>query len=77
MHGLRLLEVLWLEGCLPHRVHHLLVVHLLEDTIAPNHNEIVIILDFECSDLRDSDHHGRVAAVPFILGFDVSNRARH
>ena len=59
----------------PDSIHALLVVKSFENSIAPDHEEIEVIFQFETSDLRIADDHVCIATILLLLGFDVAKGA--
>ena len=79
-----LMSLIWVSlfgaifGCLhddflPGNVDAVLAGELIEDAIATNHYEIVVILDLEGSHIRVCNHDARVALVLGQLGLNVSD----
>ena len=56
----------------PDGVHALLVVKSFENSIAPDHEEIEVIFQFETANLWVADNHVCIATVLLLLGLDVT-----
>ena len=71
--------LLLLEHVLPHEMHGLLVVHLVEYPVAPDYDKVLLdtgLAHPERRDVRLRDHHLRVTLEFDQLGLDVSESAR-
>mmetsp|Transcript_7324 Transcript_7324/g.6537 ORF Transcript_7324/g.6537 Transcript_7324/m.6537 type:complete len:227 (-) Transcript_7324:691-1371(-) len=76
--GLLGLALLVVSDAVPHALHRVLVAQLVEDPVAPQHNEIVLIRNYpEALYFRRRDHHILVAAETLQLGFSVPEGPRH
>lgn len=73
-HGL--LEILRLQGCVPNRIHRHLIVHFFENSIAADHNVVIVLFDLEGTDFWDGDYDVGVASIARIFGLDIADCAR-
>jgi len=71
-------ECVWRLACdllfdtAPDGVNTLLVVQSLKDSIASNHKEIEVILQFETANLGVTDNNVRISSIFLSLSFDVT-----
>lgn len=65
------------SGGVPTGLDDLLVVLLLEHTIAAEHDEVIIVANSEAFDLGRGNNAHRIATVARVLRFDVANGARY
>ena len=77
MHRHWLLQVFRLEGCFPNLVHHLLVIHFLEDSVAAYDDEVIIFLNLKRPYFWYCNHNVRITSVSLILCLDITDCARH
>jgi hypothetical protein len=61
---------------IPHAVDNLLVVETLKDTVAPNQEEVIVVLKLETQNFRLANDNVLVASVSRPLRFDVAESAR-
>ena len=56
-----------------HALDDFLVRHFFEDSVAANHNKIVLLCHVENSDFRSRDYHFRITAVSRVLRFYITD----
>ena len=61
---------------IPYRVNALFIIEALKDTIATDHEEIKVVLQFETANLGVAYNDVRVASVLLPLGLYVSEGSR-
>ena len=77
MYRFRRFQILRLKAGLPYLIHNFLIVHLFKDTITADSNEIIVVLNLECTDLRSRDYDIRIATIALVLSLNISNCARN
>lgn len=70
--GVRLPAARLLTDAVPHHVNDLLVVHALEDAIAPHHEEVEVVLEFEGDDFWLTYDYIWISTISLSFGFDIT-----
>ena len=61
----------------PCRLYDLGISEFVEDTIASQHDEIIIVLNLETLDIRRSNYNFRIALILGSFGLNITKGSRH
>ena len=61
---------------IPYRVNALFIIEALKDTVATDHEEIEVVLEFETANLGVAYDNVGIASILLPLGLDVSEGSR-